>query len=66
MTKIEWTEKTWNPVVGCSIVSPAKVLVGGYGHGPDGWKLFVAVEGRETAAAEDFDAAKRLIDEVAP
>lgn len=22
MTKIEWTEKTWNPVVGCSIVSP--------------------------------------------
>ena len=22
MSKIEWTEKTWNPVVGCSIVSP--------------------------------------------
>lgn len=22
MTKIEWTEKTWNPLVGCSIVSP--------------------------------------------
>ena len=22
MTKIEWTEKTWNPVVGCSPVSP--------------------------------------------
>lgn len=22
MTKIEWTEKTWNPIVGCSIVSP--------------------------------------------
>ncbi len=20
MTKIEWTEKTWNPIVGCSIV----------------------------------------------
>lgn len=22
MSKIEWTTKTWNPVVGCSIVSP--------------------------------------------
>ena len=22
MTKIEWTERTWNPVVGCSVVSP--------------------------------------------
>ena len=22
MSKIEWTEKTWNPIVGCSIVSP--------------------------------------------
>lgn len=22
MTKIEWTEKTWNPVVGCSVISP--------------------------------------------
>ena len=22
MTKIEWTEKTWNPVVGCTILSP--------------------------------------------
>lgn len=22
MTKIEWTEKTWNPIVGCSKVSP--------------------------------------------
>ena len=22
MTKIEWADKTWNPVVGCSIVSP--------------------------------------------
>lgn len=22
MSKIEWTEKTWNPVVGCSVVSP--------------------------------------------
>jgi len=22
MTKIEWTGKTWNPIVGCSIVSP--------------------------------------------
>ncbi len=22
MTKIEWTEKTWNPVVGCSLASP--------------------------------------------
>lgn len=22
MTNIEWTEKTWNPIVGCSIVSP--------------------------------------------
>ncbi len=22
MTKIEWTEKTWNPIVGCSVVSP--------------------------------------------
>lgn len=22
MTKIEWTEHTWNPIVGCSIVSP--------------------------------------------
>lgn len=22
MTKIEWAEKTWNPIVGCSIVSP--------------------------------------------
>ncbi len=22
MSKIEWTEKTWNPVVGCSILSP--------------------------------------------
>ena len=21
MTKIEWTDETWNPVVGCSIVS---------------------------------------------
>ena len=21
-SKIEWTEKTWNPIVGCSIVSP--------------------------------------------
>lgn len=21
-TKIEWTEKTWNPIVGCSVVSP--------------------------------------------
>lgn len=22
MTKIQWTEQTWNPIVGCSIVSP--------------------------------------------
>ncbi|WP_299558646.1 phage Gp37/Gp68 family protein [uncultured Sulfitobacter sp.] len=22
MTKIEWTERTWNPIVGCSVVSP--------------------------------------------
>lgn len=22
MTKIEWTEQTWNPIVGCTIVSP--------------------------------------------
>jgi len=22
MSKIEWTEATWNPIVGCSIVSP--------------------------------------------
>ncbi len=22
MTNIEWTEKTWNPIVGCSVVSP--------------------------------------------
>ena len=22
MTRIEWTQKTWNPIVGCSIVSP--------------------------------------------
>jgi protein gp37 len=21
-SKIEWTDETWNPVVGCSIVSP--------------------------------------------
>ena len=21
-TKIEWTDKTWNPIVGCSVVSP--------------------------------------------
>lgn len=21
-TTIEWTEQTWNPIVGCSIVSP--------------------------------------------
>src|SRR4051812_47545799 len=21
-SKIEWTERTWNPIVGCSIVSP--------------------------------------------
>lgn len=25
MTKIEWTEKTWNPVVGCSIVRVQRV-----------------------------------------
>lgn len=23
MAKIEWTDKTWNPIVGCSVVSPA-------------------------------------------
>ena len=22
MSKIEWTEKTWNPIVGCSVISP--------------------------------------------
>jgi protein gp37 len=22
VSKIEWTESTWNPIVGCSIVSP--------------------------------------------
>jgi protein gp37 len=22
MTKIEWADKTWNPIVGCSVVSP--------------------------------------------
>ncbi|MBN9007287.1 MAG: DUF5131 family protein [Rhizobiales bacterium] len=22
MSKIEWTQKTWNPIVGCSIKSP--------------------------------------------
>ncbi|MEL6785262.1 MAG: DUF5131 family protein, partial [Pseudomonadota bacterium] len=22
MSKIEWTEDTWNPIVGCSVVSP--------------------------------------------
>lgn len=22
MTKIEWTDETWNPVVGCSVLSP--------------------------------------------
>ena len=22
MTKIEWTEATWNPIVGCSLASP--------------------------------------------
>lgn len=22
MTKIEWTEKTWNPFVGCTKISP--------------------------------------------
>lgn len=22
MTKIEWTEKTWNPIVGCSVLTP--------------------------------------------
>jgi len=22
MSKIEWTDKTWNPIVGCSKVSP--------------------------------------------
>ena len=22
MSKIEWTQKTWNPIVGCSVVSP--------------------------------------------
>lgn len=21
MTSIEWTDKTWNPIVGCSVVS---------------------------------------------
>lgn len=21
-TSIEWTEQTWNPIVGCSVVSP--------------------------------------------
>jgi len=25
MTKIEWTEQTWNPIVGCSKVSPGCV-----------------------------------------
>ena len=25
MSKIEWTEKTWNPIRGCSIVSPGCV-----------------------------------------
>lgn len=24
MTAIEWTDKTWNPLVGCSIVSPGR------------------------------------------
>ena len=23
MTKIEWTDKTWNPIIGCSHISPA-------------------------------------------
>lgn len=46
-------------------LSPSKVLVGG-GHGPNGWKLIVAVKDRPTAAADDFDAAKRMIDEVSP
>lgn len=22
-TKIEWTDATWNPITGCSVVSPA-------------------------------------------
>lgn len=22
MSKIEWTDETWNPIVGCSVVSP--------------------------------------------
>ncbi|WP_156943993.1 DUF5131 family protein, partial [Roseivivax isoporae] len=22
MSSIEWTERTWNPIAGCSVVSP--------------------------------------------
>jgi protein gp37 len=22
MSKIEWTERTWNPIAGCSVISP--------------------------------------------
>lgn len=37
MSKIEWTGETWNPVVGCSIVSPGCTNCYAMGQDDGGW-----------------------------
>lgn len=51
MSRIEWTEETWNPVTGCPVPEGAKVIEGMFRIGfvdangalftyqSDGWKL---------------------------
>lgn len=59
-TAIEWTEATWNPIVGCSILSPGcihcyampeaarqiRCAAGHYDDGPDVWRFGKKAAGR--------------------
>jgi hypothetical protein len=54
-TAIEWTDATWNPIVGCSVVSPGCMRLH-YGRTPDFSPRYAFAEKGVEFAAFDDDA----------
>jgi hypothetical protein len=55
-TQIEWTDATWNPVAGCSIVSASR-LVTGFGDAVGVGQFYSSIYNMTPAHMDDIHAA---------